>query len=111
MLLAGALTPEAYHLRRGHRPHPPPLRLLRLGTVGQALPLLDLVYARQLTLHGMRGLDAARFGSLLDLVDAGRFDPGALVTRRIPLSEVGAALADMDDAPSSGITVVDRACG
>ena len=75
------------------------------------LPLLELVYARQLTLHGMRGLDAAGFGPLLDLVDAGRLDPGALVTRRIPLSMVGSALADMDGAPPPGITVVDRLSG
>jgi alcohol dehydrogenase len=72
------------------------------------LRLLDLVYARQLSLHGMRGLDAAGFSALLGLVDAGRFDPGALVTERIPLSKVGAALAAMDGGQPAGITVVDR---
>lgn len=72
------------------------------------LPLLDLVYARQLSLHGMRGLDAAGFSSLIDLVEAGRFDPGALVTRRIPLSGVGASLSDMNGAQPPGITVIDR---
>lgn len=71
------------------------------------LPLLDLVYARQLTLHGTRGLGAAGFASLLDLVDAGRFDPGTLVGRRIPLSAVGPALAAMDGVQPPGITVID----
>lgn len=71
------------------------------------LQLLELVYARQLALYGMRGLGAAGFSSLLDLVDARRIDPGALVGRRIPLSGVGAALAEMNGAPPPGITVID----
>lgn len=73
-----------------------------------ALPLLELIYSRQLTIHGMRGLDAAGFGGLLDLVEAGRIDPGALVSRRIGLSEVGAALRAMDTTQPPGITVIDR---
>lgn len=71
------------------------------------LQLLDLVYARQLTLHGTRGLGAAGFSSLLELVDAGRVDPGALVGRRIPLSGAGASLAEMNGVPPAGITVID----
>ncbi|MEL7544675.1 MAG: zinc-binding dehydrogenase, partial [Pseudomonadota bacterium] len=76
-----------------------------------ALPLLDLVYARQLTLHGMRGLNATGFAPLLALIEAGRFDPDALVSRTISLSGVGAALGDMDTGQSVGITVVDRMDG
>lgn len=72
------------------------------------LPLLELVYARQLTLHGMRGLDAAGFSSLLDLVDTGRMDVGKLVASRIALSEVGSALQQMDGVQPPGITVIDR---
>lgn len=71
------------------------------------LPLLDLVYARQLSLHGMRGLDAAGFESVLDLAAGGRIDPGALVGRRIPLTAVGEALSAMDGRQPPGITVVD----
>lgn len=72
------------------------------------LPLLELVYARQLSLHGMRGLDASGFGDLLDLVADGRLDPGALITRRIRLSEAGDALLAMDGVQPPGITVIDR---
>ena len=71
------------------------------------LPLLELVYARQLTLHGMRGLAASAFESVLDLAEAGRIDPGALVGQRIPLSGVGGALQAMDATQPPGITVID----
>ena len=69
------------------------------------LPLLELVYARQLTLHGMRGLDAAGFGDLLRLVGDGRFDPGRLVTATIGLDGVESALRAMDGVQPPGITV------
>lgn len=71
------------------------------------LPLLDLVYSRQLSIFGMRGLGAAGFVTLLDMVEAGRLDLSALVTERIALSKVGNALALMDHGQPAGITVID----
>ncbi|MGR3500891.1 zinc-dependent alcohol dehydrogenase family protein [Pseudaestuariivita sp.] len=70
------------------------------------LPLLDLVYARQLSLYGMRGLGARGFGDLLAAVDAGLLPLDRLVTDRIPLSQAGAALAAMDGAQPPGISVI-----
>ncbi|MEM9521511.1 MAG: zinc-dependent alcohol dehydrogenase family protein [Actinomycetota bacterium] len=76
-----------------------------------SLPLLELIYARQLSLHGMRGLDAGGFSSLLGLVAAGRFDPARLVGRTIGLSGAEAALREMDGTPPPGITVIDDLTG
>ncbi len=73
-----------------------------------ALPLLDLVYARQLTLHGMRGLDASGFPALLDRVSAGHIDVAKLVSGTVPLSAVGEVLQNMDSPQPAGITIVDR---
>ncbi|MBB3064950.1 zinc-dependent alcohol dehydrogenase family protein [Limibacillus halophilus] len=70
------------------------------------LALLDLVYSRQLTLLGTRGMAAHRFPSLLDMVTAGRVSPGRLVTNRISLAQAGKALSEMDDFKGSGITVI-----
>lgn len=70
------------------------------------LPLLDLVYARQLTIMGMRGLSAKGFTPLLDLMAQGQLDFAPLITKRIALSGVGDALAAMDCAQPAGITVV-----
>ncbi len=73
-----------------------------------SVPLFDLVYARQLSILGTRGLGATGFAPLLQLVDAGRLDLSQLVTRRIPLSGAGAALEEMDGTPPAGVTVIDR---
>ncbi len=70
------------------------------------LPLLELVYARQLTLHGTRGMGASGFSDLLDLVAQGALPLDRLITGRIPLSGAGAALAAMDGAQSPGITLI-----
>lgn len=72
------------------------------------LPLLELVYARQLTLHGTRGIAPHRFSALFDMVAAGHFDPARLVTRTIPLSEAGEALREMDRFQGQGVCVIDR---
>jgi alcohol dehydrogenase len=72
------------------------------------LPLLELVYARQLTLHGTRGIGAHRFAALFDMIAAGRMDPGRLVTRTIPLSGVEDALRAMDGHAGAGVTVIDK---
>jgi len=72
------------------------------------VPLLQLVYGRQIALMGTRGMAAARFPALFELIADGRLDPGRLVTRTIPLSQAGAALAQMDGYSGSGVTVIDR---
>jgi len=71
------------------------------------LPLLELVYSRQITLHGTRGIGAARFAALFDMISAGRLAPERLVTKRISLSGLNAALKTMDGYTVAGVTVVD----
>ncbi|MGI9413899.1 MAG: zinc-dependent alcohol dehydrogenase family protein [Hyphomicrobiales bacterium] len=73
-----------------------------------AIPLLELVYARQIAVMGTRGIAASRFPALFDMIAAGRMDPARLVTRTIPLEEAGVALAAMDGYTGAGITVIDR---
>ncbi|MEL7278753.1 MAG: zinc-dependent alcohol dehydrogenase family protein [Pseudomonadota bacterium] len=72
------------------------------------LPLLALVYSRQLTLHGTRGIAPHRFAALFEMIIAGRLDPARLVTQTIPLSGVETALRAMDRFQGSGVTVVDQ---
>lgn len=76
--------------------------------VSVELPLLDLVYARQLSLHGMRGLGAAGFSALLDLAESGRLDLSALITELLPLEGLNDALLRMDAGTLVGVAVVDR---
>ena len=63
--------------------------------------------ARQLSLHGTRGIPARRLSALFAMIEAGRLTLEGLVTRRIPLEDAGAALAAMDSGQPPGVTVID----
>ena len=69
------------------------------------------VYARQLSLHGMRGLSAAGFKPLLELIDSGKFDPGRLVSKHISLSSINQVLPKLDRFQTAGVTVVNDFAG
>jgi alcohol dehydrogenase len=73
-----------------------------------SLPLLETVYARQIAILGTRGIAASRFSALLGMIAGGRLDPARMITRRIALSEAGAALKAMDGYTGVGVTVIDR---
>jgi alcohol dehydrogenase len=70
------------------------------------LPLLELVYARQLSLHGTRGMAAGGFPALFELMERGRLDLSALITERVALSETGRVLASMDHGQKPGVAVI-----
>lgn len=72
------------------------------------VPLLEAVYSRQIAIMGTRGIAASRFPALLAMIEAGRLDVSRLITRRIGLDGVGAAIAAMDGYTGVGITVADR---
>ena len=73
-----------------------------------SLPLLELVYARQIAILGTRGMAAGRFDALFGMISGGRLDPARLVERTIPLTGVADALKAMDGYISPGVTVIDR---
>lgn len=72
------------------------------------VPLLELVYGRQISILGSRGMAAKGFKDLFDMVDSGHLDLDALVSKRIALEDVGAAIQSMDGFSGAGVTVVDR---
>ncbi len=71
------------------------------------IPLLETVYSRQISIMGTRGIAASRFTSLLGMIAAGRLDPARMITKRIGLSEAGAALEAMNGYTGVGVTVID----
>lgn len=72
------------------------------------LPLLELVYSRQIAICGSRGMPAAHFQPLLAMVESGSLDLSSLIRHRIGLEEAGTALAALDGYTGAGITVIDR---
>ncbi len=91
------LRPRGRHVQVG----------LLLGDASTPPLPMDLVVARELSVHGSHGMPAHQYPDLLALVADGALDPGLLVGRVIGLDEAGAALAAMDEpAISAGMTVV-----
>ncbi len=72
------------------------------GDQARAAVPLDLVIAREIAVLGSHGMPAVDYPAMLALVSDGRLSPERLVTRRIGLSEAGAALGRHGCARSSG---------
>jgi alcohol dehydrogenase len=72
------------------------------------LPLLELVYSRQISIMGTRGIPASRFPALFEMIAAGHLDPARLVTHTISLEQAGPALEAMNGYTGAGITVINR---
>jgi alcohol dehydrogenase len=72
------------------------------------IPLLELVYSRQISVMGTRGIPASRFPALFEMIAAGHLDPARLVTHTISLEEAGPALEAMNGYTGAGITVINR---
>ena len=72
------------------------------------IPLLELVYSRQISVMGTRGIAASRFPALFEMIAAGHLDPARLVMHTISLEEAGPALEAMNGYTGAGITVINR---
>lgn len=61
---------------------------------------------KELEIIGSHGMAAHTYGDLLADIATGTLDPGALVHRTLTLDEAGPALAAMDTASSTGVSVI-----
>lgn len=91
------LRPQGRHVQVG----------LMLGAHADPPVPMGLVIAKELQVMGSHGMQAYRYGAMLDLIQTGRFQPSRLVERTIPLSEAAAVLTAMDTFRSAGITVIN----
>ncbi len=69
---------------------------------------MGTVIGRELEVLGSHGMQAHRYPEMIEMILDGRLEPGRLVTRTIPLSEVTQALPEMGTIPRPGVTVIDR---
>ena len=93
----GCLRRRGRHVQVGLLPSPD-------GTT--PVPLARAI-ALELELLGSHGMAAHAYPGMLELVGSGTLRPDLLVTRTIPLDAVPEALAAMDTAPGSGVTVIE----
>jgi len=76
----------------------------------QATPQVPMakIIGWELELLGSHGMQAHRYGAMLDMVQAGKLDPARLVGKRIGLAEAPEALMSMDSFSAVGAIVIDR---
>ncbi|MGA2486866.1 MAG: zinc-dependent alcohol dehydrogenase family protein [Roseiarcus sp.] len=69
---------------------------------------MSKVVANELELLGSHGMQAHRYGAMLDMVQSGKLRPERLIGERISLEQSIDALMNMDKFPSVGVAVVTR---
>ena len=89
-----SLRKRGRHVQVGVVPDPPRLPMHR-------------VMSWELELLGSHGLAAHAYPAMLDLVVRGKLQPGRLVTRKIGLDELPAALTALGERSPTGVTVID----
>jgi D-arabinose 1-dehydrogenase-like Zn-dependent alcohol dehydrogenase len=87
-------------LRRGGR-H------VQLGVLPDDPPLpMHRVMSYELSILGSHGMPAHAYSPMLDMINAGRLRPDRLITRTIGLQDAPDALATMDSAQPTGVTII-----
>jgi alcohol dehydrogenase len=69
---------------------------------------MDRVIARELELLGSHGMQAHAYPSMLEMILAGKLDPGRLVRTTIPLEGASAELQSMGRFGVTGVTVINQ---
>jgi alcohol dehydrogenase len=69
---------------------------------------MGMVMFNELELIGSHGMQAHAYGPLLELIMAGKLDPGKLIRKTVSLEASLAELEQMGDFPGSGVVVIDR---
>lgn len=64
------------------------------------------VIGKELEIYGSHGMQAHRYGAMLDMINSGKLDPSRLVGTKISLSDAPDALMNMDKFQSVGATVI-----
>ena len=92
------LRPRGKHIQVG----------LMLGEHAAPAVPMPRIIGQEIELLGSHGMQAHRYGAMLDMVASGKVDPARLVGNRIALAEAPEALMSMDSFQSVGATVITR---
>lgn len=66
------------------------------------------VIGHELEIYGSHGMQAWRYDAMLAMLEAGRIAPGALIGRRITLTEGIGALTGMGASEAVGLSVITK---
>ena len=90
------LRPRGKHVQVG----------LMLGDHATPQVPMARIIGKELEILGSHGMQAHRYGAMLDMIGSGKLSPSRLVGRRISLAQAPEALMDMDKFQSVGATVI-----
>jgi alcohol dehydrogenase len=71
------------------------------------VPMAKII-GKELEILGSHGMQAHRYGAMLEMIRMGKLDPARLVGKQISLAEAPAALMAMDKFQNVGATVITR---
>lgn len=66
------------------------------------------VIGHELEIYGSHGMQAWRYGAMLDMIASGKIAPGRLIGRMVSLEEAVPVLTSMDTSRDIGISVITR---
>lgn len=92
------LRPRGKHVQVG---------LLLGDHAAPSIPMPKIV-GQEIELLGSHGMQAHRYGAMLDMITSGKLDPSRLVGNQISLEEAPEALMNMDKFQSVGATVITK---
>jgi D-arabinose 1-dehydrogenase-like Zn-dependent alcohol dehydrogenase len=72
-----------------------------------ALPV-DVMMVRELEFLSAFGMAGQRFGTMMAMIEAGRLNPGKLVSRTVSLAEASGVLASMEAFGTLGVVAIDQ---
>ncbi|KEP71201.1 alcohol dehydrogenase [Thioclava dalianensis] len=81
---------------------------LMLGEHAAPTVPMPKIVGQEIALLGSHGMQAHRYGAMLDMVACGTLDPARLVGDRITLADAPQALMEMDRFQSVGATVITQ---
>lgn len=69
---------------------------------------MELLIGRELEILGSHGMQAHRYGEMLEMIMSGLLDPQSLIGKTVPLEDAPRELESMSHYGAVGITVIDR---
>jgi alcohol dehydrogenase len=70
-----------------------------------AIPM-DKVIAHEIEIRGSHGMQAHRYGPMMEMILAGKLQPQKLIGKTISLAEAPKALMEMDSFAGTGISII-----
>lgn len=80
--------------------------IMETGLHSSPVPV-DEIIARELEIFGSHGMQAHRYGKMLEMIVTGRLQPDKLIGAKLSLDDGAKALTDMNSFSGSGVSVIN----